>query len=155
MARIEFGTKEECRWELPDELYYHKQDHIWARQDGGRVYFGVDHFGQYAAGEIQYLKIMPVGRSFKKNKTFGSLESGKYIGPMRAPAGGAIVEVNEAVIKEPKLINDSPYDNWVICIEPEQFDADIEGLPHGEDSIRVWMQEELDDYKSKELLECD
>ncbi len=155
MAKIEFGTKEECRWELPDDFYYHREDHIWARKDGDKVYFGVDQFGQYAAGEVQYLKIMPAGRKFKKNKTFGSLESGKYIGPMRAPVGGEILEVNDAVIKSPKMINESPYENWVVCMKPEQFDTDAADLPHGEEKIKEWMQVELEDYKSKDLLKCD
>ncbi len=155
MARIEFGSKEECRWDLPDDLYYHKQDHIWARKDGAKVYLGVDQFGQYAAGQIQYMKIMPIGRKFKKEKTFGSLESGKYIGPMRAPVGGTIIDRNENVINNPKKINDLPYESWVICIEPEKFDEDIEGLPHGEESIKEWMHAELNEYKEKELLECD
>lgn len=154
MAKIEFGTKPECRWELPDDLYYHKDDHIWARKDGDKVYFGIDEFGQYSAGEVQYIKIMPAGRSVKKGRTFGSLESGKYIGPMRSPVGGKIVEVNQKVIDTPKILNESPYENWVICLEPEQFDDDTEGLAHGEESIREWMNKELNEYKEKELLEC-
>jgi len=155
MARIEFGSKEECRWDLPDELYYHRDDHIWARNEGDKVYCGIDHFGQYAAGEVQYLKIMPAGRQVKKGKTFGSVESGKYIGPMRAPVGGKILEVNQAALDTPKLINDSPYETWIICLEPSDFDGDATDLPHGEQSIREWMAKELADYQSKELLECD
>lgn len=155
MAIIDFGSKEECRWELPDDLFYHKDDHVWARKDGDKVYFGLDQFGQYSAGQVQYIKIMPAGRTFKKGKTFGSLESGKYIGPMRAPVGGEILEVNQAVLDKPSLINDSPYENWVICIDPTDFDAESADLPHGEEKIKEWMRVELEEYKKKDLLECD
>ncbi len=155
MALVMTGTKEECCWELPDELYYHTDDHIWARIEGDRVLMGLDAFGLYAAGKLQYLKLLPVGRKVTKNRPFGTVESGKFIGPMRALVSGEMLEHNSLVVERPRTVNEDPYGHWIVAIRPTDLENDLVGLPHGEAEIRAWMEREIDGYRSKDLLSCD
>ncbi len=155
MVTIKAGTKEDCIWGLPDEFYYHEKDHIWAKVEDDKVTFGLDAFGTWAAGEIKQMRTFPVGRTLRKNQAFGNIESGKYIGPMRAPVSGKIIEVNTDVVSNPSKVNQAPYENWVIVIEAGNLDEDLKGLPHGKEGIEKWMKAEIDDYASKDLLKCD
>jgi len=155
MVTVSLGSKEECNWDLPEELYYHPKDHVWARVEGDKVTVGLDAFGQYAAGTIQQLRTFPKGRKVRKDQAFGNLESGKFIGPLRAPVSGEIVEVNQDVVSDPSKVNESPYENWIAVIEPENLEGDVEDLPHGEEKIKEWMDKEIEEYKSKEVLTCE
>lgn len=137
---------------LPDELYYDRKEHIWTRIEGDKVRVGVDQFGQKAAGNIAYIKIKPAGAKVIKGRAFGSLEAGKYIGPTKAPINGKIIEVNEAVIKNPSLINtDSFGEGWCVLIEPSNLEEDLKDLVHGEE-VQVWLESEYNEYKEKGLF---
>jgi glycine cleavage system H protein len=140
---------------LPDDLYYDKKDHLWARLEEGRVRVGLDQFGQKAAGTVAYLRLLPAGRRANKGRPFGSLEAGKYVGPLRAPVSGEIVEVNEKVVAEPTLVNTDSYgEGWFVVIEPSNLDDDLADLAHG-DEVLPWLEFDVKDYKEKGLLTDD
>lgn len=139
---------------LPDELYYDPKDHLWAEVESPeRVRVGLDAFGQEAAGSVAYLKLLPVGRPARKGRAFGSLEAGKYIGPLKAPVSGTIVEVNQAVLDSPGLVNTEPYgEGWFVVIEPSSLDADLADLVQGAEAIQAWLEREVVEYREKGLL---
>lgn len=137
---------------LPDDLYYDRKEHIWARleQDGVRV--GVDAFGACAAGTVAYIKLPPLGRQVQKGRAFGSMEAGKYVGPLKAPVSGTIVEVNQEVLTNPGLVNVDHYERgWFVVITPSNLTEDIADLVHGPD-VQPWLEAELVEYERKGLL---
>lgn len=137
---------------LPDELYYDRKEHLWARQEGTNVRVGLDQFGQRAAGTVAYVKLLPVGKVVAKGRPFGSLEAGKYIGPLKAPVGGKLTEVNAAVLANPGLVNTDPYGAaWFVVIEPSNLQADLSDLAHGPD-VQTWLEDEVNQYRAKGLL---
>ncbi len=137
---------------LPDDFYYERDDHLWAKIEDGKVRVGLDQFGQKAAGNVAYVKLMPVGKAVAKRRAFGSLEAGKYIGPLKAPVAGKIVEVNDAVLANPKLVNSDPYgEAWFVVIEPSNLEGDLADLAHGPD-IQRWLEDEVAEYKARGLL---
>jgi glycine cleavage system H protein len=48
---------------------------------------------------------------------FGALESVKAASDLIAPVSGVVVEVNEALEDQPELINQEPWENWIIKVE--------------------------------------
>lgn len=138
---------------LPDDLYYDRKDHLWMKlEDDGRARVGLDQFGQKAAGTVAYVKLMPAGKAVAKGRAFGSLEAGKYIGPLKAPVAGKIVEVNSEVLSNPKLVNSDPYGTaWFVVLEPSSLDQDLTDLAHGPD-VQVWLDNEVKEYREKGLL---
>jgi len=155
MALISAGTKEECNWELTDDFYYQKKDHVWAKVEGDRVRMGLDAFGVWAAGDLAQMRTFPAGRAIRKDHAFGNIESGKFIGPMRSPVSGKILEINDEVVANPAKVNEDNYGNWIVLVEPSSLEEDLSDLPHGEEAIKSWMAAELEDFKSKDLLNCD
>ena len=143
-------------YHLPDDLYYDRKEHIWAKPEDGLVRVGLDAFGQKAAGTVAYIKIMPVGKQARKGRAFGSLEAGKYVGPLKAPVAGEIVEVNQKVLDSPGIVNDDSYgEGWFVMIRPSSLDADLEDLVTGADGITQWLEAEIAEYREKGLLEED
>ncbi len=136
---------------LPDDLYYDRKDHLWAKVEEGKVRVGLDMFGQKAAGTVAYIKLMPVGRSVAKGRAFGSLEAGKYIGPLKAPVAGKIAEVNETVLADPRLVNTDPYGAWFVVIDPSNLEADLTDLAHSPD-VQTWLEADVKDYRDRGLL---
>jgi glycine cleavage system H protein len=131
--------------DFPDELYYHP-DHMWARVEGDKVRVGYNAWAADAAGKLVSIKTRPAGRSVKAGKTLGSIESGKWVGSLKVPFTGSIVEINPALKEDPSIINASPYgDGWVALIEPSALDAEIGSLMQGsdKDALEAWLREEI------------
>ena len=104
-------------YEFPDELYYTKE-HVWVRVDGTIATIGVSQFGQALAGEIVFVEVPMVGRKVTKDEPFMSMESGKWVGRVKSPLSGKIVEANGEIEWESTVVNQDPYGKgWLAQIE--------------------------------------
>jgi len=104
-------------YEFPDDLYYDSQ-HAWVRVEGNTATIGLTQFGQDIAGDIVYVEAPRVGRSVVKDEPFMSMESGKWVGRLKAPVGGKIASANEEIEWESTLVNQEPYGKgWLAQIE--------------------------------------
>jgi glycine cleavage system H protein len=133
--------------DFPDELYY-SDYHMWVRCiDDNKVQIGLSDLGQAAAGKIRFVRFFPKGRSVQKEKTMGTIETGKWVGPLRAPLSGKIVSVNLNVRKKPVLINDAPYDEgWLFEIEPSDLKNEISLLRRtNAPDFKDWVEKEIKD----------
>jgi glycine cleavage system H protein len=105
------------KYSFPDDLMYDRE-HNWARVEGNTATIGMSHFGQDLAGEIVYAEVPRVGREIKTGEPFMSLESGKWVGRVKAIVSGKIVEANGEIEWESTLINEDPYGNgWFARVE--------------------------------------
>jgi glycine cleavage system H protein len=105
------------QYEFPDELYY-TQEHVWARIADNVATVGVSQFGQELAGEIVYVEVPMVGREIKQGEPFMSMESGKWVGRIKSPVSGKIIEANEEIEWESTLVNEDPYgQGWLAKVE--------------------------------------
>jgi glycine cleavage system H protein len=132
-------------FDFPDDYYFHP-DHMWAKVEGDKVRVGYNAWAADAAGKLVSIKTRPAGKSVKAGKTLGSVESGKWVGSLKVPVSGTIVEINPALADNPGLINDSPYgDGWVAVIAPDNLDADLAELIKGsdKDKLEAWLKEEM------------
>ena len=145
MAELE-GTK------LPDELYYTPEDHIWVRLEGTQARVGLDDLAQRSAGTVSAVRLKPAGRPIPKGRPFGTMEAGKYVGPLKAPVAGLVVEVNDAVMGQPGLLNSDPYgQGWLILIEPEDAARDLADLIHGP-AVQGFLESSIADWRKRGLL---
>lgn len=111
--------KEINELQLPEELYYTK-DHEWAKQDGELVAVGISDYAQDQLGDIVFVELPDVGDSFDGGDEFGTLESVKAVSELYLPLGGEIAAVNENLEDTPELLNQGPYENWIIKIKPTE-----------------------------------
>lgn len=134
--------------DFPEDIYYHRE-HMWVKVEEGKVRVGYNDWAQEAAGKLVNLNTRKVGRSVKAGKTLGTVESGKWVGPLRAPVSGEISELNEEVLKTPSIINDDPYGRgWIAIISPDNLDAEMSDLITGsdKDALETWLKEEKEKH---------
>jgi len=130
--------------DFPEDLYYHR-DHMWVKVEDGKVRLGYNDWAQSAAGKLVNLSTRKAGRSVKAGKTLGTVESGKWVGPLKTPVSGEILELNEDVLKNPSMINEDPYGKgWIATIAPEKLDEELRELIKGSDTstLEAWLKEE-------------
>jgi glycine cleavage system H protein len=104
-------------YEFPDDLYYTK-DHVWVKVDGKVATIGLSQFGQSIAGDILFIEAPNPGRIIAKDEAFMSMESGKWVGRIKAPLSGKILEANADLEWECGTVNSDPYGKgWLTKIE--------------------------------------
>jgi glycine cleavage system H protein len=104
---------------LPEALKYTKS-HEWVRiTEGGIIEIGLSDFAQQELGDIVFVGLPEPGDSLKSGVSFADVESVKAVSEVYSPVTGTVKEVNEAVTASPELINESPYEAWLIRAEGE------------------------------------
>ena len=126
---------------IPEDLFYVVEKHVWARRDGDLVTIGMTDVAQNLAKSIVAVTPKAAGKPVKKGRNVATVESGKWVGPVPAPGGGGSVEVNQALTTSPGLINSDPYgEGWVARIRPEDWDADAADLVSGAEGVEAYRQ---------------
>ena len=64
----------------------------------------------------------------RKNEVFATIETIKAASEIYMPISGEIVEINETLINSPELINEEPFNFWLIKVKPNDLQEDIQGL---------------------------
>ncbi len=126
-------------FDFPDDLYY-TDDLIWMKKENGNVRLGMATFGVDLAGKIKFVRLRPPGKAIAAGRSIGTLESGKWTGPVKAPISGTIAEVNEELKENPGILNEDPYGKgWIAVITPDNLDGEIGNL-QGADGLEDWIK---------------
>lgn len=100
----------------PDDLLYHPE-HDWARIEGDEAVLGITWYAQDALGELVHFEPPSDGATVTKDASYGEVESVKAVSDLISPLSGELLEVNQAVVDAPELVNDDPYgEGWLIRI---------------------------------------
>jgi glycine cleavage system H protein len=112
---------------VPADLKY-TEEHEWVRQEGDLWVVGITDFAQDSLGDVVYVEVGDVGDALKAGKGFGVVESVKAASDLFAPVSGEIVEINQAVIDTPELLNSDPYgEAWLVKVRASD-ESEIESL---------------------------
>ncbi|MFY9918513.1 MAG: glycine cleavage system protein H [Mycobacterium sp.] len=126
---------------LPDDVYYLVERHVWARKVGELIEIGLTDVAQNMAKGIITVTPKKIGRTLRVEQSVATVESGKWVGPVPCPVAGVLTEVNAAVVAEPGLINSDPYGaGWIARVEPADWQADSAGLVIGVEGIAAYEQ---------------
>ncbi len=109
---------------LEDRKY--TKDHEWAKEEDGKIYFGVSAFAVDQLGDITLVGLdVGVDDEVKAGEAFGTIESVKTLSDLYAPISGRVVAINDALENEPELVNEDPWEKgWMIAIEPSNWESD-------------------------------
>lgn len=83
-------------------------DHEWIKIDGDTAVVGITHHAQDALGDIVFVDLPEVGKSFDATEVAGVVESVKAAADVFMPVTGEVIEVNEALRADPALANSDP-----------------------------------------------
>jgi len=99
---------------FPADLRYTK-DHEWVKLEGNVATVGITEFAQSELGDIVYVDIDSVGKSFEAEAVFGTVEAVKTVSDLFLPLAGTVDQVNPALANQPELVNTDPYgEGWMI-----------------------------------------
>ena len=99
------------------EGLYYSESHEYVRVEGEYGYVGITDYAQNALGNVVYVDMPDVDDEVVAGEEFGAVESVKAASDLIAPVSGTVVEVNEALDDQPELLNQDPYENWIIKVE--------------------------------------
>jgi len=83
-------------------------DHEWLLVDGTVATVGITHHAQDALGDVVFVDLPEVGKSYAQKDVAGVVESVKAAADVFMPISGEITEVNEALRADPALANSDP-----------------------------------------------
>ena len=87
-------------------------DHEWINiEDHDAAVVGITLHAQEALGDVVFVELPPLGKTFKMGEVAGVVESVKAAADLNMPVSGEIVEVNEELRNNPSLANTDPMGN--------------------------------------------
>ena len=103
-------------------------DHEWVEVHGdGTATVGITVHAQDALGDVVFVDLPEVGKTFAEKEVAGVVESVKAAADVYMPVDGEITEVNEALRDDPALANSDPLKaGWFFKVRlsnPAQIDA--------------------------------
>lgn len=107
---------------------YYTREHEWIRVEGDIGTIGITKFAAQELGEVVFVELPEVGRSFEASAELGTIESVKAVAEVYAPVSGVVTEVNNGVVDSPDLLNDDPEgEGWLLKLRLTSPD-EVKGL---------------------------
>jgi glycine cleavage system H protein len=98
-----------------DSRYAKSHEYIHVEGDVGTI--GITDYAQKELGDVVFVELPKLGAEMAMGDELGSIESVKAVSELFVPVTGEVVEVNEALVDKPELVNTDPYgDGWMIKI---------------------------------------
>jgi len=99
---------------VPADLRYTKS-HEWVRVLGDTATIGITDHAQHELTDVVYVELPAAGRQLKAGESCAVVESVKTASDIYSPLTGEVLEVNQAVVANPALVNSDPYaDGWFL-----------------------------------------
>lgn len=125
--------------DIPGDLAYWIEKHVWAREADGLVTIGITDVAQHLAARVVAVTTKRPGRPLERGQSVATVESGKWVGPVPTPVAGELVEVNAALGGEPTLVNSDPYGaGWIARIRATDWPADLADMASGPGGVEAY-----------------
>ncbi|MCM1137069.1 MAG: glycine cleavage system protein GcvH [Muribaculum sp.] len=96
---------------------YYSPTHEYIKVEGNNGYIGITDYAQNALGNVVYVDMPEQGDDVTAGNEFGAVESVKAASDLISPVSGAVIDINEQLIDNPRLINEDAMNNWIIEVE--------------------------------------
>ncbi|MEO6200564.1 MAG: glycine cleavage system protein GcvH [Cryobacterium sp.] len=98
------------------ELQY-TAEHEWVLVQGDTATIGITAYAAEKLGDVVFVELPDVGSDIANGTVVGEIESTKSVGELFAPVNGTVVEINDAVVDSPELVNSDPFgEGWLIKV---------------------------------------
>lgn len=99
------------------EKIYYLPTHEYVKVEGEYGYIGITDYAAKQLGAVTYVDVPEEGDEVEAGVEFGAVESRKAASDLYSPVSGEVVEVNEDLEDNPKLINEDAMANWIIKVK--------------------------------------
>jgi len=113
---------------IPAELRF-AESHEWAHLEAdGTVTVGISDHAQEALGDVVFVELPEIGKTFAAGDAAGVVESVKAASDIYSPVAGEVIAANEALGDSPESLNSEPYSAWIFKLKPSAAEADLSKL---------------------------
>lgn len=119
---------------------YYSKSHEYVTVDGNIGLVGISDYAQKALGNVVYVDMPEEGDDVTAGEEFGAVESVKAASDLYSPVSGTVVEINESLEDNPRLINEDAMKNWIIKVELSNPD-ELAGLMD-EEAYKAFCEQE-------------
>ena len=103
---------------IPTDLKY-TESHEWIRTEpDGTLTIGITDHAQDALGDLVFIELPAVGKTFAAKENCVVLESVKAASDAYAPVAGVVIAVNTPLTDAPESLNATPYESWLFKLKP-------------------------------------
>ena len=103
--------------------------HEYVLEQNNNYEVGITAYAIEQLGDIVFVELPEVGAEFTKNEVFATIESVKAASEIYMPISGNVIEINEAIVDSPELLNDESYsDKWLVKIESSADQVELADL---------------------------
>jgi glycine cleavage system H protein len=85
------------------------KSHEWVRVSGDTATIGITDHAQHELTDVVFVELPEVNRQVKAGEACAVVESVKTASDIYSPVSGQVVEINQAVVENPALVNTEPY----------------------------------------------
>lgn len=90
-------------------------EHEWVALEGDIATVGITDYAADKLGDVVFVELPAAGSDVTAATVVGEIESTKSVGELYAPLTGEVVEVNDAVVDDPSLVNSDPFgEGWLV-----------------------------------------
>ncbi|MHA1791507.1 MAG: glycine cleavage system protein GcvH [Promethearchaeota archaeon] len=113
---------------VPDNLKYTKSDEWILMEDENVIVIGITDYAQDQLTDIVYVDDFPdLEDNVSKGSVIAMIESVKAVAEVYSPADGTVIAINESLENTPELLNEKPYDAWIIKMRVKSTSS-LDGL---------------------------
>lgn len=96
----------------------YSKDHEWIRLEGDVATVGISDYAQSQLGDVVFVDLPAKGKAVAAGAEVAVVESVKAASEVYAPAGGEVVESNQAIVDDPSLVNRAAQtDGWFVKLK--------------------------------------
>ena len=108
------------------DQYRNFMGYLWVLKEGDVYTIGVNEEGLEEISEIESVELPSEREEIESDVVIGSLETSDGPLDIYSPVSGTVIEINSAVVDEPDLIQEDPYDAWLLKIESDEDLDDVD-----------------------------
>lgn len=99
---------------FPEELKY-TDSHEWVKMlDEQTALIGLTEYAQSELGDLVFVNLPEADTELSAGEAMADVESVKAVSDVYSPVTGRVEEVNEELMDHPELINETPYESWLV-----------------------------------------
>jgi glycine cleavage system H protein len=129
---------------LPEDLYYLVEKHVWAKPVGdGVIRVGITAVAaKLSGGKLAALTVKSknIGVEVLQSKSIATIESSKFVGPVPAPVTGILLRANDKLSTDPNVAVSDPYgDGWVAEMKASNWESEKSSLQTGAEGVKSYQ----------------
>lgn len=102
------------------DQYRNFMGYLWVLREGSTYTIGINEEGLEEISEIESVELPQEREEIEEDVVIGSVETNDGPLDLYSPVSGTVIEINTAVIDDPELIQEDPYDAWLVKIESDE-----------------------------------